>query len=311
MSELCEADDPAAAALAAHGPRVASVDELLMNSSSIDSDPASPRLLSPIDLQVVKAAGVTFPVSMLERVIEEKALGDPHGADGVRRSILTALGTDLSGLVPGSPRALKLKEYLVGEGMWSAYLEVGIGPDAEIFTKAPVLSTVGTATEVGIRSDSEWNNPEPEVVLVVSSTRSHRGREPRKRRQPQGHRGSLRTPSRTGQGQQRVGRGGTVHPAVRQPVRSGAPRARDRLPARGGRRRIRPGGRLAALGDQQVPAGSGRPDHRAAPSVSRRLRPLPRHDVRSRPTTGAHRARASPIIRTTSSGSRRRPSAAW
>lgn len=170
MSELCEADDPAAAVRAARGPLVASVETLLVNSSSIDTDPAAPRLLSPIDLQVVKAAGVTFPVSILERVIEEKAMGDPRSADAVRRSIMTALGTDLSGLVPGSPRAIDLKEYLVGEGMWSAYLEVGIGPDAEIFTKAPVLSTVGTATEVGIRSDSEWNNPEPEVVLVVSST---------------------------------------------------------------------------------------------------------------------------------------------
>ncbi|MEO5921552.1 MAG: fumarylacetoacetate hydrolase family protein [Pseudolysinimonas sp.] len=170
MSELCELDDPAAAVRAARGLRVGSVEALLANSSSIDTDPDAPRLLSPIDLQVVKAAGVTFPVSILERVIEEKAMGDPHTADAVRRSILTALGTGLSGLVPGSARALKLKEYLVGEGIWSAYLEVGIGPDAEIFTKAPVLSTVGTATEVGIRSDSEWNNPEPEVVLVVSST---------------------------------------------------------------------------------------------------------------------------------------------
>lgn len=170
MSELCEIDDPAGAVQRAGGPRVGSIDALLANSSSVDTDPASPRLLSPIDLQVVKAAGVTFPVSILERVIEEKAMGDPHSADAVRHSIMTALGTDLSGLVPGSSRALDLKEYLVGEGMWSAYLEVGIGPDAEIFTKAPVLSTVGTATEVGIRSDSEWNNPEPEVVLVVAST---------------------------------------------------------------------------------------------------------------------------------------------
>ena len=170
MSELCDVDDPAAAVRAARGDLVGSVETLLANSSSIDTDPTAPRLLSPIDLQVVKAAGVTFPVSILERVIEEKAMGDPHSADAVRQSILKALGTDLSGLVPGSPRALDLKEYLVGEGMWSAYLEVGIGPDAEIFTKAPVLSTVGTATEVGIRSDSEWNNPEPEVVLVVSST---------------------------------------------------------------------------------------------------------------------------------------------
>jgi fumarylacetoacetate (FAA) hydrolase family protein len=53
--------------------------------------------------------------------------------------------------------------------MWSQYLEVAIGPDAEIFTKAPVLSTVGWGAEIGIRSDSSWNNPEPEVVLVVNS----------------------------------------------------------------------------------------------------------------------------------------------
>ncbi len=169
MSELCELVDAAAAVRAARGPVVGTLDELLGNSSSVDGDPALPRLLSPIDLQVVKAAGVTFPVSMLERVIEEKTLGDPTSADSVRRSIRDALGTDLSGLVPGSDEAARLKEVLVGEGMWSAYLEVGIGPDAEIFTKAPVVSTVGTATEVGIRGDSAWNNPEPEVVLVVSS----------------------------------------------------------------------------------------------------------------------------------------------
>jgi fumarylacetoacetate (FAA) hydrolase family protein len=118
----------------------------------------------------VKAAGVTFPVSMLERIIEEKARGEVGAAGDIRSEVLEAMGTDLSGLVPGSAEALRLKELLVERGLWSQYLEVGIGPDAEIFTKAPVLATVGTAIDVGVRSDSAWNNPEPEVVIVIDST---------------------------------------------------------------------------------------------------------------------------------------------
>ncbi|WP_345800869.1 fumarylacetoacetate hydrolase family protein [Microbacterium sp. AZCO] len=170
MRDLTELADPAAAAAAAEGPELGSAADLLANTQPEARDESRPWLLSPIDLHVVKAAGVTFPVSMIERVIEERARGEADAAASVRASILDTIGGDLSALVPGSPEAQRLKEYLVGEGLWSQYLEVGIGPDAEVFTKAPVLSTVGTAVEVGIRSDSEWNNPEPEVVLVVASS---------------------------------------------------------------------------------------------------------------------------------------------
>lgn len=127
------------------------------------------RLLSPIDLQCVKAAGVTFAVSALERVIEERARGDARAAAAVRARLEAAMGGALDAVVPGSLEAAALKATLIADGMWSQYLEVAIGPDAEIFTKAPVLSTLGTGAEIGVRSDSSWNNPEPEVVLIADS----------------------------------------------------------------------------------------------------------------------------------------------
>ena len=170
MRDVAEAADPAGAVARATGPVLASIDALIANSAADARDAGRPWLLSPIDLQVVKAAGVTFPVSMLERIIEEKARGEVDAAEDIRATVLEALGSDLTDLVPGSPEAMRLKDVLIAEGLWSQYLEVGIGPDAEIFTKAPVLATVGTAIDVGIRGDSEWNNPEPEVVLVIDST---------------------------------------------------------------------------------------------------------------------------------------------
>lgn len=137
---------------------------------SIDLDAiADTALLSPIDLQCVKAAGVTFAVSALERVIEERARGDHGAAAAVRQRLEAALGGNLRSVAPGSAQAEQLKQTLIADGMWSQYLEVAIGPDAEIFTKAPVLSTVGHGAPVGIRSDSTWNNPEPEVVLVADA----------------------------------------------------------------------------------------------------------------------------------------------
>lgn len=169
MRSLTEAPDPIAALAEADGPVAGRVAEVLANTPPDTRDPSHPWLLSPIDLHVVKAAGVTFPVSMLERVIEERARGDLKAAEQIRSDILSRVGTSLRDLVPGSADASKLKEYLIAEGLWSQYLEVGIGPDAEVFTKAPVLSTVGTAVDVGVHSDSIWNNPEPEVALVVSS----------------------------------------------------------------------------------------------------------------------------------------------
>ncbi|HEV3359020.1 MAG TPA: fumarylacetoacetate hydrolase family protein [Pseudonocardiaceae bacterium] len=128
-----------------------------------------PRLLSPIDLQVVRAAGVTFVDSMLERVIEERAQGDPARALEIRDRLGAAIGGAISSVRPGSPEAALVKETLQAEGMWSQYLEVGIGPDPEIFTKAPVLATVGTGAAVGVLRRSVWNNPEPELVLVANS----------------------------------------------------------------------------------------------------------------------------------------------
>ncbi|GJE37085.1 fumarylacetoacetate hydrolase family protein [Methylobacterium persicinum] len=126
-------------------------------------------ILSPIDLQCVKAAGVTFATSTLERVIEERADGDPSAAAGLRSRLEGRIGGGLRTVVPGSDGAAMLKRALIEDGLWSQYLEVAIGPDAEIFTKSPVLSTVGWGAEIGIRSDSTWNNPEPEIVLLVAS----------------------------------------------------------------------------------------------------------------------------------------------
>jgi fumarylacetoacetate (FAA) hydrolase family protein len=128
---------------------------------------SAPRLLAPVDLQVIKACGVTFALSAIERVIEERARGDADKAAQIRGELETKVGSGIRSVVPGTPDAANLKAALIDAGMWSQYLEVAIGPDAEVFTKAPVLSAVGWGDEIGIRSDSDWNNPEPEVVLVV------------------------------------------------------------------------------------------------------------------------------------------------
>jgi fumarylacetoacetate (FAA) hydrolase family protein len=126
------------------------------------------KLLTPIDLQCVKAAGVTFAVSAVERVIEERARGDASKAQGIRETLKERVGSDLRAVKPGSPEAVKLKAALIADGLWSQYLEVAIGPDAEVFTKSPVLSSVGWGDFIGIRSDSDWNNPEPEIVVVCN-----------------------------------------------------------------------------------------------------------------------------------------------
>jgi fumarylacetoacetate (FAA) hydrolase family protein len=170
MRDLCEAADPAAAAQAAAGQRLGSLAEIMANTPPETRDPAKPWLLAPIDLQVIKAAGVTFATSMLERVIEERARGNPAAAAEIRSTIGTLIGDDLSKLRAGSPEAMKLKHVLMEKGAWSQYLEVGIGPDAEIFTKSQVMSAVGHGMEAGLHPVSTWNNPEPEVVLVVASS---------------------------------------------------------------------------------------------------------------------------------------------
>jgi fumarylacetoacetate (FAA) hydrolase family protein len=132
-------------------------------------------LLAPIDLQCIKASGVTFAASALERVIEERARGDAAHAIRIRDQIQDRIGSDLRSVRPGSEEAARLKQVLIADGLWSQYLEVAIGPDAEIFTKSAVLSAVGTGAQVGVRSDSEWNNPEPEIVLIVDSHGRARG----------------------------------------------------------------------------------------------------------------------------------------
>ena len=170
MRDLCEAPDPAAALRAADGPELGKLADILNNTPPETRDPAQPWLLSPIDLQAVKAAGVTFAVSMLERVIDERARGDAAAAAAIRAEVQRLIGDDLSRLKPGSAEADALKQVLMAQGAWSQYLEVGIGPDAEIFTKAPPMAAVGTGMDGGIHPKSSWNNPEPEVVLVVAST---------------------------------------------------------------------------------------------------------------------------------------------
>ena len=169
MRDLCEAPEPAGLAHDAAGEPIGTLDDILANTPPEKRDPGKPWLLSPVDLQAIKAAGVTFAVSMLERVIEERTRGSPERAAEVRAEIGGLIGHDLAKLKPGSPEAMALKDLLVDKGMWSQYLEVGIGPDAEIFTKAPPMATVGHLAEVGIHPMSSWNNPEPEVALVASS----------------------------------------------------------------------------------------------------------------------------------------------
>ncbi len=174
MSDLLEGNTPPAEAVRAalkskSAPRIAALDEALANSDEAARDTGKPWLLAPCDLQAIKASGVTFVASLLERVIEEQARGDASKAEATRAAIGSVLGDNLADIVPGSPEAMKVKQVLIAQGAWSQYLEVGIGPDAEIFTKAPVLSAVGTGADVGIHPGSAWNNPEPEVVLAVNS----------------------------------------------------------------------------------------------------------------------------------------------
>ena len=156
---LAEVANPAAALREAKGTRIGSLDDIVGNALPDTRDAKKPWLLAPLDLQVLKAAGVTFVVSMLERVIEERARGNPDSAQAIRAEVTKIVGTDLSQLKPGSPEAQHVKDVLVSQNAWSQYLEVGIGPDAEVFTKAPVLSAVGTCVDAGLHPKSTWNNP--------------------------------------------------------------------------------------------------------------------------------------------------------
>ena len=166
-SDLLELPDAAARVRAHSGPVLGSTASLLQQTDQASL--AVAHFLAPCDLQAIKAAGVTFVASMLERVIEEQARGDASRAEAVRQAVVAVIGDNLRNVKPGSAESAKLKEVLLAQGLWSQYLEVGIGPDAEIFTKSQPMSAVGTGAQVGLHPGSHWNNPEPEIVLAVNS----------------------------------------------------------------------------------------------------------------------------------------------
>lgn len=169
MARWMEEEHPAAAIRTRGAPLALELAALVANSAHDARDPAKPWLLAPVDLQAVKAAGVTYVRSMLERVIEERCRGDASLAAAVRIEVRDIIGDDLANLVPGSAEAARVKEALVAKGWWSQYLEVGIGPDAEIFTKCPPMAAVGLGAKIGVHPKSQWSNPEPECVMVVNS----------------------------------------------------------------------------------------------------------------------------------------------
>ncbi|MCW5693442.1 MAG: fumarylacetoacetate hydrolase family protein [Pseudolabrys sp.] len=169
VRDICEMDDPAAYVRGVKGKPLGALDAITAASLSHASELAV-RMLSPVDLHAVKAAGVTFVVSLLERVIEEQARGSADKAEAIRADIHSLIGEDLSKLKPGSPEAMAIKQKLIARGAWSQYLEVGIGPDAEVFTKCQPLSSVGFGADVGLLEASTWNNPEPEVAVVAASS---------------------------------------------------------------------------------------------------------------------------------------------
>ncbi|MBB3593439.1 fumarylacetoacetate (FAA) hydrolase family protein [Rhizobium sp. BK529] len=168
LSALLERADAAEFVRGAAGKPLGTLEEIAANSTG-KPDARKAFLLAPADLQAIKACGVTFAQSMIERVIEEKAAGNPDRAASIRERVSALIGGSLTNIKAGSPEAAKVKQALIEEGIWSQYLEVGIGPDAEVFTKSPVLSSVGWGSDVGLHPISTWNNPEPEIVLAVNS----------------------------------------------------------------------------------------------------------------------------------------------
>ncbi len=170
VSELLNMDAPAAAIRSHEGERIGPIKEILENSHADALDPSLPHFLAPVDLQALKAAGVTFVRSILERVIEEHAKGDPAGAEAAREKIEREIGGDLARVKPGSEEAERLKQMLIERGLWSQYLEVGIGPYAEVFSKSQPMSAVGIGAEIGLHPDSTWNNPESETVMIANAS---------------------------------------------------------------------------------------------------------------------------------------------
>jgi len=173
MADIARSADPTRAVQQANGKTLCSLNELLDNSlfyrlPADIREATAPCLLSPNDIQAIKACGVTFAASLMERVIEEKALGDPAKAEAIRAAVHNAIGDNLKDIEPGSPKTEALKASLIEQGIWSPYLEVGIGPDVEVFTKSQPLSAIPTGAQLGVLSTSEWNNPEPELAFLIS-----------------------------------------------------------------------------------------------------------------------------------------------
>ena len=246
-----------------------------------------------MDLQCVKAAGVTFAVSAMERVIEERAKGVPGKAQAIREELAARIGTDIRKVVPGSPEAAKLKEALIADGLWSQYLEVAIGPDAEVFTKAPPLSSVGWGDYVGIRTQSTWNNPEPEIVVVVDRAGKTVGAtlgNDVNLRDYEGRSALLLGKAKDNNAASALG------PFIRMfddkftidDVRQAVVELEIV-----GTDNYRLEGRIHHDRDQPRSAGAGEADHQRAP-VSRRLCPVPGHPVRPHPGPRRQGLRASP-----------------
>ena len=230
MSTLLDAADPVAVVRTglATANRIGDLADILANSAHDANDPSKPWFLCPVDLQAVKASGVTFVASLLERVIEEQARGDAGKAEAVRQTMIDAIGTDLSEIKPGSESAARLKDLLIEKGVWSQYLEVGIGPDAEIFTKGQPMSSLGTGAEIGILAGIDLEQPgagnRAGRLVRGQDRRRHAGQ----RRQPARHGRPQRPAARQGQGQQRVLLDRPVHPPVRRDLRH---RGRARRPS--------------------------------------------------------------------------------
>lgn len=169
VADLFERRDLLTIVGSAEGDDLGAARELVDAAVRGEAGPGGIRLLAPCDVQAIKACGVTFAVSLLERVIEEQAKGDPSRAVALREQLQATIGSNLSEIVPGSEASQRLKAELSAQGLWSQYMEVGIGPDAEVFTKSQPMSAVGHGAEVGLHPSSHWNNPEPEIVLAVNS----------------------------------------------------------------------------------------------------------------------------------------------